>query len=206
MKRRGLSLVEITVVVALVATVLGVAYYKFVQDRRNEVRQASRVDRQQAMRRFLLRFREDMLTMDELKSFSVRNAADPLFDMQLIEMSFNRYTPEGTEEVEYRYDFNGRRFMRLVTGKADMVVENIAGLQLLPYDFAREMIRNSAELRYLYYLEARIRFVQTDARELAPGVLEGQHDLMLKVYPRLKSSQNKASFNRFRLNSRFTGS
>ena len=69
MRSRGFTFVEITVVISIVIIVMGVTIYKFKAERREQAQQLSRVDKQSNIRRFLMWFRQDMQSMDEIIQF-----------------------------------------------------------------------------------------------------------------------------------------
>jgi len=202
--RRGFSLLEVVVVITLFVVVVGVAYYKFSSDRRQEMRQASKVDKQQSMRRFLMWFRQDMQSMDSLKRFMVVNSFDPLMDSRLIEIALDRFASESSkEEVIYRFDFNQRQLTRVSGSGQSLKIDNIVNVQLMPYDFAKQRILNTSELGNLWYFDAKILFSDTLLNSEAPGTVSAAQEFWLRIYPKLKSAQNKAGFNQFQLNQRF---
>ncbi len=202
--RRGFSLLEVVVVITLFVVVVGVAYYKFSADRRQEMRQASKVDKQQSMRRFLMWFRQDMQSMDNLKRFMVINSFDPLMDSRLMEIAFDRFSGEsGKDEVLYRFDFNQRQLTRVSGNGQSQRIDNIVNFQLMPYDFGKQRILNTNDLGNLWYFDARILFSDTPLNSDTPGSVSAAQEFWLRIYPKLKSAQNKAGFNQFQLNQRF---
>jgi len=198
--RKGLTFVELSVVMGLFVLVLGVSFYKFRTERLEQQRELSRVDRQQAVRRFLMWFRQDMQSMDQLIRFRVVNIANPEQDSQVIEVVFDRFVDESSKEViHYRYDLRARKLFREVEGQKTQVVENIANFQLKPFNFERQRIRRVEELANTYYFEARVIFSENRVVQNASSF----HEMLFRIYPKLKSARNKAGFNEFHFNQRF---
>ena len=70
MHKRGFTFVEIMVVLVIVVMIMGVTVYKFKTERREQAQQLSRIDKQSNIRRFLMWFRQDMQSMDEIIQLS----------------------------------------------------------------------------------------------------------------------------------------
>lgn len=208
---KAFTIVEVMVVLILIVTVMGVAVYKFRQERVEQMRTESMVDRQQAQRRFLMFFRQDMLALNQITKFHVHNAATPDLDSRVIQVEFDRWIDELDREViEYKYDFNQRKVTRTrksvdiqegsFTGENNtMVLENVVNFQLIPYNLSSERIRTTADLPQLYFFESRILFSENRRVETANSL----RPLILRIYPRLKSSMAKSGFARFQTQNRF---
>jgi type II secretory pathway pseudopilin PulG len=198
--RKGFTFVELTVVMGLFVLILGVSFFKFRTERLEQRRELSRVDRQQAVRRFLMWFRQDMQSMDQLIRFRVVNIANPDQDSQVIEVVFDRFVDETEKQViHYRYDLMARKLFREVEGQKTQVVENIANFQLKPFNFERQRIRRVEELANTYYFEARVIFSENRVVQNTTSF----HEMLFRIYPKLKSALNKAGFNEFHFNQRF---
>jgi|GEM_PF-1036374 len=209
--QKGFTIVEVMVVLILIVTVMGVAVYKFRQERVEQMRTESMVDRQQAQRRFLMFFRQDMLALNQITKFHVHNAATPDLDSRVIQVEFDRWINELDREViEYKYDFNQRKVTRTrksvdvqegsFTGENNtMVLENVVNFQLIPHNLSSERIRTVADLPQLYFFESRILFSENRRVETANSL----RPLILRIYPRLKSSMAKSGFARFQTQNRF---
>jgi prepilin-type N-terminal cleavage/methylation domain-containing protein len=198
--RKAFSLLEVAVVLAILVVIIAVAFHKFKEDRHRQIREVSRVDRQQSMRRFLMWFRQDMQSLDILHRYQVLRSFQPLEDGRLIEVAFDRYVEENTKElVVYRFDPNQRRLSRVVQGKQAMTMDNIVSFQLQAFDFASQRLFTIEDPRQLYFFVAILVFSEDKNYENPASFRE----IRLSIYPRLKSSWNKAGFNRFNLNPRF---
>jgi len=201
-RRRGLTIVEVGVVMAIIVVVLGVAFNKFRSERLVQKRQLSQVDRQQAVRRFLMWFRQDMQSMGTIRRFKVVNSFDPDQDSRVIQVDFDRYEDETTTRVvSYRFDANSRKISRYLDDEITFEVGKIANFQLKPYDYTRSRILKLDLLPTTFYLDARI--VVAEQTTLGQGELF--HELVTTVYPRINASIHKAGFNQFRINGRFSG-
>jgi type II secretory pathway pseudopilin PulG len=201
-KRRGFTIVELGVVMALMVLVLGVAFSKFRTERLEQRRQMAQVDRQQAVRRFLMWFRHDMQSMSTIRRFNVLNSFDTEEDSRVIQVDFDRYEDEtSTRLVSYRFDFNRRRLSRYLDEEQTFEINNIANFQLKPFDYTRKRILRLDLLPMTYYLDARV-VISGDTTFGKGDVFQ---ELVTTVYPRLNASVHKAGFNQFRINNRFSG-
>tara|TARA_Y100000589_G_scaffold301704_1_gene312755 strand:+ start:483 stop:1112 length:630 start_codon:yes stop_codon:yes gene_type:complete len=208
MRTRAFTLVEITVVISLVIIVMGVTIYKFKAERREQAQQISRVDKQSNIRRFLMWFRQDMQSMDEIIQFRVLNSFEPEKDSRVVEVKFDRFVDEFDKQVvTYLYDFNRRKILRVVeepssgsNGRRGVNLDNVLNFQMIPYDYDGQRISKLASMRdNLYYFEARLLFSDHYGQEKANSI----RPFLVKIYPKLKSSANKAGFNSFYINRRF---
>lgn len=198
--KKAFTLLEIAVVIGILTVITGVAFYKFKEDRLRQIREVSRVDRQQAMRRFLMWFRQDMQSMDALHRYQVLRSFQPLEDGRLIEVAFDRYIDEaGKELVIYRFDPGQRRLSRIVQGKQALSIDNIISFQLQAFDFATQRLFTIDDPRQLYFFQAILIFSEDKSLETTGSFRE----IRLSIYPRLKSAWNKTGFNQFNINSRF---
>ena len=201
-KRRGFTIVELGVVMALMVLVLGVAFSKFRTERLEQRRQMAQVDRQQAVRRFLMWFRHDMQSMSTIRRFNVLNSFDTEEDSRVIQVDFDRYEDEtSTRLVSYRFDFNRRRLSRYLDEEQTFEINNIANFQLKPFDYTRKRILRLDLLPMTYYLDARVVI----SGDTTCGKGDVFQELVTTVYPRLNASVHKAGFNQFRINNRFSG-
>jgi hypothetical protein len=187
---------------ALMVLVLGVAFSKFRTERLEQRRQMAQVDRQQAVRRFLMWFRHDMQSMSTIRRFNVLNSFDTEEDSRVIQVDFDRYEDEtSTRLVSYRFDFNRRRLSRYLDEEQTFEINNIANFQLKPFDYTRKRILRLDLLPMTYYLDARV-VISGDTTFGKGDVFQ---ELVTTVYPRLNASVHKAGFNQFRINNRFSG-
>ena len=206
MRKSGFTFVEITVVLTIVIIVMGVTIYKFKSERREQAQQLSRVDKQSNIRRFLMWFRQDMQSMDEIIQFRVLNSFEPSKDSRVVEVKFDRFIDEFQKQIiTYSYDFNTRKVLRLVeegasgTRKA-IGLDNVINFQMVPYDYDGQRISKLSRMRdSLYYFEASLLFSDHYGQERANSI----RPFIVKIYPKLKSSANKAGFNSFYINRRF---
>jgi len=193
-------MVELVVVLAIVTTIIGVAFYSYYTDRKTVDSSDLRLDKQVAIRRFLMWFRQDMQGMDNLTRFSVLNSYEPNLDSRVIEVTFDRFIDEtDKEQISYRYDFNQRRLIRVRIGRDIQKLDGIINFQLMPYNYSSERIRNLSELENIFFFEARVVFSADPSKE-HPSTFVPQ---ILRIYPKLKASMNKEGYNRFNLNNRF---
>tara|TARA_B100000674_G_scaffold494887_2_gene520648 strand:+ start:1929 stop:2567 length:639 start_codon:yes stop_codon:yes gene_type:complete len=211
MRSRGFTFVEITVVISIVIIVMGVTIYKFKAERREQAQQLSRVDKQSNIRRFLMWFRQDMQSMDEIIQFRVLNSFEPDKDSRVVEVKFDRFINEFEKQVvTYLYDFNRRKILRVaeetssvstgVTSRKGVGLDNVLNFQMVPYDYDGQRISELSRMRdSLYYFEARLLFSDHYGQEKANSI----RPFVVKIYPKLKSSANKAGFNSFYINRRF---
>lgn len=199
--RRGLTVVEVSIVVAILVLVLGVAFNKFRSERMVQKRQISQVDRQQSIRRFLMWFRQDMQSMGTIRRFRVINSFDTEEDSRLVQIDFDKRIGEDTiGNVSYRFDFNARKMYRFLDGEKTFEIGNVANFQLKPYDYTRARILNVDLLPTTFYLDARI--VISEQTTMGKGDIF--YELATTVYPRVNASVHKAGFNQFRINGRFS--
>ena len=71
---------------------------------------------------------------------------------------------------------------------------------MVPYDYDGQRISELTRMRdSLYYFEARLLFSDNYGQEKANSI----RPFVVKIYPKLKSSANKAGFNSFYINRRF---
>ncbi len=211
MRSRGFTFVEITVVISIVIIVMGVTIYKFKAERREQAQQLSRVDKQSNIRRFLMWFRQDMQSMDEIIQFRVLNSFEPDKDSRVVEVKFDRFINEFEKQVvTYLYDFNRRKILRVaeelssvstgVTARKGVSLDNVLNFQMVPYDYDGQRVSELTRMRdSLYYFEARLLFSDHYGQEKANSI----RPFVVKIYPKLKSSANKAGFNSFYINRRF---
>lgn len=211
MRSRGFTFVEITVVISIVIIVMGVTIYKFKAERREQAQQLSRVDKQSNIRRFLMWFRQDMQSMDEIIQFRVLNSFEPDKDSRVVEVKFDRFINEFEKQVvTYLYDFNRRKILRVaeelssvstgVTSRKGVGLDNVLNFQMVPYDYDGQRVSDLSRMRdSLYYFEARLLFSDHYGQEKANSI----RPFVVKIYPKLKSSANKAGFNSFYINRRF---
>ncbi len=211
MRSRGFTFVEITVVISIVIIVMGVTIYKFKAERREQAQQLSRVDKQSNIRRFLMWFRQDMQSMDEIIQFRVLNSFEPDKDSRVVEVKFDRFINEFEKQVvTYLYDFNRRKILRVaeelssvsngVSARKGVGLDNVLNFQMIPYDYEGQRISQLSRMRdSLYYFEARLLFSDHYGQEKANSI----RPFVVKIYPKLKSSANKAGFNSFYINRRF---
>lgn len=205
--KKGFSILEIAVVMAIMTVLVGTAFMKSRNDGLQTRRQASKVDKQQAVRRFLMWFRNDMLSLDMISDLRTINSGDPDVDQQLIGLKFDHFVGE-FEKRNIVYSFNPlkREMIRESSnpGLPDdppviQRIKNIHSIQMIPIDFNEQKIRNPLDLINLYFFDVRIVFSELDNKNQAYNF----HQYKLKVYPRLKSSYNKSNFARFNLSGRF---
>ena len=206
MRKSGFTFVEITVVLTIVIIVMGVTIYKFKSERREQAQQLSRVDKQSNIRRFLMWFRQDMQSMDEIIQFRVLNSFEPSKDSRVVEVKFDRFIDEFEKQIiTYSYDFNRRKVLRIVEGDSSRTrkgigLENVINFQMVPYDYDGQRISKLSRMRdSLYYFEASLLFSDHYGQERANSI----RPFIVKIYPKLKSSANKAGFNSFYINRRF---
>lgn len=206
MRKSGFTFVEITVVLTIVIVVMGVTIYKFKSERREQAQQLSRVDKQSNIRRFLMWFRQDMQSMDEIIQFRVLNSFEPSKDSRVVEVKFDRFIDEFEKQIiTYSYDFNRRKVLRIVEGDSSgtrkgIGLENVINFQMVPYDYDGQRISKLSRMRdSLYYFEASLLFSDHYGQERANSI----RPFIVKIYPKLKSSANKAGFNSFYINRRF---
>ncbi len=206
MRNRGFTFVEITVVLFIVVIVMGVTIYKYRSERREQAHQLSRVDKQSNIRRFLMWFRQDMQSMDEISQFRVLNSFDPTKDSRVVEVKFDRFIDEFEKQaITYSYDFNRRKVLRIAEGSSNTIsrgigLDNVVNFQMIPYDYDGQRISDLSRMRdSLYYFEARLLFGDHHGQENANSF----RPFLVKIYPKLKSSANKAGFNSFYINRRF---
>ena len=77
---------------------------------------------------------------------------------------------------------------------------NVENFQMIPHDYDGQRISELSRMRdSLYYFEARLRFSDNYGQENVNSV----RPFIVKIYPKLKSSANKAGFNSFYINRRF---
>jgi len=206
MRMRGFTFVEITVVISIVIIVMGVTIYKFRSERNEQAQQLSRIDKQSNIRRFLMWFRQDMQSMDEIIQFRVLNNFEPSKDSRVVEVKFDRFVDEFEKQiVTYSYDFNRRKVLRVVEEHSSKTLktlglDNVLNFQMVPYDYDGQRISELSRMRdSLYYFEARLLFSDHSGQERANSI----RPFIVKIYPKLKSSANKAGFNSFYINRRF---
>ena len=206
MHKRGFTFVEMMVVLVIVVIVMGVTVYKFKTERREQAQQLSRIDKQSNIRRFLMWFRQDMQSMDEIIQFRVLNSFEPSKDSRVVEVKFDRFLDEFDKQiVTYRYDFNRRKVSRVVGESSSkniksLSLDNVINFQMIPHDYDGQRISELSRMRdSLYYFEARLLFSDNYGQENANSV----RPFIVKIYPKLKSSANKAGFNSFYINRRF---
>jgi prepilin-type N-terminal cleavage/methylation domain-containing protein len=198
--RKGLTILELLVVMMILATVVGVSFYQFGSDMRQGQRKMGQQDKQKAIRRFLMLFRQDMLSMDQLLDFQVQRVGDPTLDFRVIAVAFDHYIDEfGKESVGYQFDPGSRKLIRSVEGKVANTIENIVNFRLVPYGFDGNPILGSIAPGSLYYFEAVIVFSDDPKHETAASF----NEIRLKIFPRLKSAWNKSSYAHFNLSGRF---
>ena len=206
MHKRGFTFVEIMVVLVIVVIVMGVTVYKFKTERREQAQQLSRIDKQSNIRRFLMWFRQDMQSMDEIIQFRVLNSFEPLKDSRVVEVKFDRFSDEFDKQiVTYLYDFNRRKVSRVVEESSSKNIKslslgNVKNFQMIQHDYDGQRISELSRMRdSLYYFEARLSFSDNYGQENVNSV----RPFIVKIYPKLKSSANKAGFNSFYINRRF---
>ena len=206
MHKKGFTFIEITVVLSIVVVLMGVTVYKFKSETREQAQQLSRVDKQSNIRRFLMWFRQDMQSMDEIIQFRVLNSFEPSKDSRVVEVKFDRFVDEFEKQiVTYSYDFNRRKVLRMVEehssgNRKGVSLDNVINFQMIPYDYDGQRISELARMRdSLYYFEARLLFSDHYGQEKANSI----RPFVVKIYPKLKSSANKAGFNSFYINRRF---
>ncbi|PCJ21252.1 MAG: hypothetical protein COB02_01320 [Candidatus Cloacimonadota bacterium] len=205
--KRAFTMLELAVVMAIMVVIVGAGFMKYRNDGLRTRRQASKVDKQQAIRRFLMWFRNDMLSLDIINDLRTRNSGDPDIDQQLIRLKFDHFVGEFEKRnISYFFDPLKREMIREVTnpatpGERPMVqrIKNISSIQMIPIDFNKQKIRNPLDLINLYFFDVRIVFSEVNNKNQAFNF----HQYKLKIYPRLKSSYNKSNFNRFNLSGRF---
>ena len=185
---------------------MGVAIYKFRSETREQAQQLSRVDKQSNIRRFLMWFRQDMQSMDEIIQFRVLNSFEPTKDSRVVEVKFDRFIDEFEKQiVTYSYDFNRRKVLRIVEGDSSRTsksigLDNVVNFQMVPYDYDGQRISKLSRMSdSLYYFEARLLFSDSYGQERTNSI----RPFIVKIYPKLKSSANKAGFNSFYINRRF---
>jgi prepilin-type N-terminal cleavage/methylation domain-containing protein len=205
--KKGFSLLEIAVVMAIMTVLIGTAFMKSRNDGLQSRRQATKVDKQQAIRRFLMWFRNDMLSLDMISDLRTINSGDPDVDQQLIGLKFDHFVGEFEKRnIVYSFDPVGREMIRESSNPGlpedsptVQRIKNIHSIQMIPIDFNQQKIRNPLDLINLYFFDVRIVFSELNNKNQAYNF----HQYKLKVYPRLKSSYNKSNFNRFNLSGRF---
>lgn len=205
MRFRGFTFTELAVVMGILFVVMGVTVYKFKSERREQARQLSRVDKQASIRRFLMWFRQDMQSMDEMMEFRVQP------NSRVVEIKFDRFIDEFDKQiVAYRYDFNRRKVFRTVEnagvgGASGRIVkglslENVLDFQIMPFDYDGQRISDLSLLRdNLYFFKAQLLFSDHIGQETRDSI----RPFEVAIYPKLKSSANKAGFNSFYINRRF---
>lgn len=207
MNKKAFSILEIAVVMAIMTVLVGTAFMKSRNDGLQTQRQASKVDKQQAVRRFLMWFRNDMLSLDMISDFRTINSGDPDLDQQLVGLKFDHFVGEFEKRnITYSFDPLKREMTResLNPGLPDdppsvQKIKNIHSIQMIPIDFNQQRIRNPLDLINLYFFDVRIVFSELNNKNQAYNF----HQYKLKVFPRLKSSYNKSNFHRFNLSGRF---
>ncbi|MCJ8346058.1 type II secretion system GspH family protein [bacterium] len=206
-QKKAFTILELSVVMTIMTIVIGTAFLKSRNDGLQSRRQASKVDKQQAIRRFLMWFRNDMLSLDQINDFRTRSSGDPNLDQQLVYLKFDHFVGEFEKRnISYFFDPLKAQMIREVTNpgtpeeKASVQrIKNIYSIQMIPIDFNEEKIRNPLDLINLYFFDVRVVFSEINDKNQASNF----HQYKLKVFPRLKSSYNKSNFNRFNLSGRF---
>lgn len=209
MRMRGFTFTEVIVVLGILFIVMGAAVYKFKSESRDQARQLSKVDKQASIRRFLMWFRQDMQSMDEIIQFKVLNRFEADLDSRVIEIKFDRFIDEFDKQiVSYKYDFNRRKIFRITNEstnggtkpKHGLSLNNVLNFQMIPFDYDGQRISDLSTMRdNLYYFKALLLFSDHQGQETPDSI----RPFEVKIYPKLKSSANKAGFNSFYINRRF---
>lgn len=209
MRMRGFTFTEIVVVLGILFVVMGIAIYKFKSDSRDQARQLSKVDKQASIRRFLMWFRQDMQSMDEIIQFQVLNSFQADLDSRVVEIKFDRFIDEFDKQViSYKYDYNRGKIYRISDAKSNLgnkqqyglSLDNVLNFQMIPFNYEGQRISDLSTMKdNLYYFMALLKFSDHKGQESPNSI----RPFKVKIYPKLKSSANKAGFNSFYINRRF---